>query len=70
MNLIGVSRVQNPQRMDFDFHSCKNAVKFTDQGSVKCTVSVDPNRPTPDPEMVSIKFVVECVVIHIAIAGD
>lgn len=41
----------------------QNAVKFTDRGSVKCTVSVDPNRPTPDPEMVSIKFTVECVII-------
>ncbi|KAF9654281.1 histidine kinase [Thelephora ganbajun] len=36
-----------------------NAVKFTDHGSVKCTVSVDLNRPTPDPEMVSIKFIIQ-----------
>ena len=30
---------------------------------MKCTVSVDPNRPTPDPEMVSIKFIIQYVII-------
>ena len=32
---------------------------------MKCTVSVDPNRSTPDPEMVSIKFIVQCVIVSI-----
>jgi hypothetical protein len=50
------------------FVSHQNAVKFTERGSVKCTVSVDPNRPTPDPEMVSLKFIVQCVFTSIAVA--
>ena len=50
------------------FIPCQNAVKFTDHGSVKCTVSVDPNRQTPDPEMVSIKFIIQYVIIPNTVA--
>jgi hypothetical protein len=70
MNLIGVSQQGSGEMMNADACFCQNAVKFTDEGSVKCTVSLDPNRPTPDPEMVSIKFIIQCVTILIAVSVD